>query len=410
MRPTGERRGALVLQHRGPGVAAYLRALPRKLRLPAGTRAHVRSGNSVLVPRAAPGVRVTRSRVTARTSRRMVHTLELREAQRGAVAAMVRQGGGVVVAPCGSGKTEIGLALAARWRQRTLVLVGTRDLRDQWVARARAHLRGAVVADRDDPKADVVVLTVQGQARRTPAQLEALGAGFGLVILDEGHHGAAATWQKVILHMPAQHRVALTATLERADDLHGLVVAHFGPVHRITEEQNRIAGATMLPRVRMLVLAKVDPRKRDAWLARLVAEDARRGRRVLVLVRLVDHALELADLIRRAGARSSALVGRMPQAERRRALADIRSGRLQVLVATSLADEGLDVPELDTVVLASSTHSLGRVQQRVGRILRPRRGKSQPVVYDLVEVGGEEAALKREKLYRRLGYPVVVRS
>ena len=79
------------------------------------------------------------------------------------------------------------------------------------------------------------------------------------------------------------------------------------------------------------------------------------------------------------------LHGRMAKKARERALSDIREGRASILIGTQIADEGLDLPALDTLILAAPSRSPGRTEQRVGRILRNLEGKRQPVVFDLVD-------------------------
>ena len=121
---------------------------------------------------------------------------------------------------------------------------------------------------------------------------------------------------------------------------------------------------------------------RNRLICELVRDAVNEGRTVLLLAGLVDHveclARELGDMAR-------ALHGRMAKKARDRALSDVREGRASVLIGTQIADEGLDLPALDTLVLAAPSRSPGRTEQRVGRILRNCEGKRQAVVFDLVD-------------------------
>lgn len=83
----------------------------------------------------------------------------------------------------------------------------------------------------------------------------------------------------------------------------------------------------------------------------------------------------------------------------------MNAGELSVCTATTIADEGLDIPRLDTLIMATPSSSLGRVEQRVGRIMRPATDKQAPLVFDLRDSWGpfRGGARKREGLYRRLG-------
>jgi superfamily II DNA or RNA helicase len=131
-----------------------------------------------------------------------------------------------------------------------------------------------------------------------------------------------------------------------------------------------------------------------------------RGHVVLVLVKLVEHARKLADMLTASGLWAQALVGEMPAKERAAVLDDLRAGCLDVVCATSLADEGLDAPRLSAVVLASPTKNAGRTLQRIGRALRPCENAPDPVVVDVVDSFGPYRgyASRRMKTYRERGW------
>lgn len=102
-----------------------------------------------------------------------------------------------------------------------------------------------------------------------------------------------------------------------------------------------------------------------------------------MLTSRVEHAEAMAAAVRQAGLRAMAVTGQTK--ERDAAIEAVRTGSVDVLVATQLADEGLDIPALDTVHLAAPSRAAARVEQRVGRIMRPHPGKAQPVVFDYVD-------------------------
>lgn len=407
----GIRGGSLVLD--APASDARVKAitadLTRRLKLPKGTKAHRIVQRQVWLPRHGDHRVTVASDDTSFPPGRVFRVARpLRTYQATAVEALVRSGGGVLEAPCGSGKTVMGLALLSQLGTRALVLAHTRDLIDQWRERAAEYLPGVRVAELGDDgeaKADIVVATVQSLARWGVSKLVKWGRGFGAFVLDEAHHAPAKTFTHVVGAMPARWRIGLTATRERADGLSPLLMAHFGPVaHRVSAAVLEHAGATVTPHVRF-VRAGSTPGDAGfmATLRRLVIAHAGEERTILVLVRLVDEAHDLASGLRAVGAR--ALVGDLSDAARKRALDDVRKGTLRVLIATSLADEGLDVPQLDTLVLGTRTGIMGRLKQRVGRIQRPCVGKRQPLVLDLV-AADDDGVVERERVYRGLGCAV----
>ena len=105
------------------------------------------------------------------------------------------------------------------------------------------------------------------------------------------------------------------------------------------------------------------------------------------------------------GIPAAALVGSLSKKKRAELLKDADDRKLLVITATTIADEGLDLPKLDTVVLTTPTKAMGRVQQRIGRVMRRFPGKRQPLVIDCIDDVGalKGLARKRFKLYNAMG-------
>jgi superfamily II DNA or RNA helicase len=360
-----------------------------------------------------------KARAPRASSTRFRSSVTLRPYQKTAKAQAWKHKRGVIVAPTGAGKTEIALGLVAQAGVPALVLVHTRDLVDQWAARARKSLpRARVATSLDDGAADLVVTTIQGLYAgrlRLGRRLERIG----LLIVDEAHHVPADTWRTVIELVPAPRRYGFTATPSRADGREGELFEALGPiVAEVAPDVVEAAGAVLVPVVRFYATRwsprSADPRAelatsgpRNRRIVDLVTRQVRDRRRVLVLVERIDHVEALVAGLQGAGVATARLDGTLTREDRRAALASIRSGRASVLVATSLADEALDVPLLDTLVLAVSCGVEGRTQQRIGRILRPG-DKAPPVVWDLVDLHApwHVGAIARDELYRNRGWTV----
>ena len=144
---------------------------------------------------------------------------------------------------------------------------------------------------------------------------------------------------------------------------------------------------------------------RNATILREIEGLVREGRVVLVLSERVAHCRRLAAALTDRGIEAEPLVGALTARRREDLLDRVRCGALRVLVGTTVADEGLDLPTLDAVVLATGTRALSRVQQRIGRAMRPAPGKGRPVVVDLVDAWGPllGQAARRRALYRSMG-------
>ena len=108
-----------------------------------------------------------------------------------------------------------------------------------------------------------------------------------------------------------------------------------------------------------------------------------------------------------AGVASVLLLGKMSAKKRKAALDAMRDGDYEVCISTTVADEGLDLPLLDALVMTTPTKSQGKVEQRIGRLMRPYAGKKDCVVVDLVDDWGPFywSARSRRTVYRLLCMP-----
>jgi superfamily II DNA or RNA helicase len=355
-----------------------------------------------------------------------VPEVTLRDYQARAVDVLTRVTQGTVVLPCGGGKTRVALGAIARLKTPTLVLVHTLDLAEQWRGELRERLRldaGLIGAGEASP-AQVTVALIQALAQWPRSRLEVFLAQFGLLILDEAHHVAASTFHAIVDHCPAKYRLGLTATPEREDGLTPLLELFLGrPLLIVTHDELVAAGVLTVPSIRTLATDFAFPYRRAEDYSRLlnaVAADAKRNRAIvdsvvaeanaghtcLVLSGRVEHCEVLADAVRARGVTAAALTGKVGREQRKALLDDAREGRLQVLMATSLADEGLDLPRLSRVFLAFPGRSRGRTIQRLGRLMRPHPSKQSAVLFDFVDT--RVPILRRHHLERRKLYSEVL--
>lgn len=384
----------------------------------------------VWMPRFTPGVQADSGRMVAPVAEEAALQVDLRPYQRDALDAWLSAGrAGTVCAPCGGGKTVIGLAAMAATPTPALVLVHTLDLARQWIGEAREKLgveAGLVGDGKRKDTGRVTVATLQTLSRWPWWERAEWGRRYGLVICDECHHIPAVSFAEVLSTLPGKARLGLTATPERHDGLTEWVWWCCGPlVRRITQGELQALGAVLAPVVRWVPSPWTAPdvagwadimadlagdETRNRLLERLIVERVQAGRSVIVLADRVEHCYELARRVCAAvgeGA-AEALVGEVTPKRRTALLERARTGALRCVVATTVADEGLDLPRLDCVVLAAPSKNLGRVQQRVGRALRPMSGKGEPEVVDVVDAWGpcQGWARKRVGLYHQLGWRV----
>jgi len=346
-------------------------------------------------------------------------TGQLRPEQWAIVRQLVRNEGGTLVAPPGSGKTVMGLAAAAAWGQRTLWLTHRHDLAQQVVREAQRLMPG--------PPGQIGITSGQSRdegTRLTVAMLQTLardlhaveGERYGTVIVDEAHHVPSRTFMAVVSRLPGRYRLGLSATPDRTDGLGPLVTALLGGIVTVPDQYWVQQRRIIVPQIWWLRTPFVAPehlswvelqarRARDMARNRLILQAVRycsdRGRHVLVLTEEVAHAQWLAAALRHQHVVAEAVVGEVPQRLRRAVYRTSRDPGM-VMVATRLADEGLDLPWLDTLVLATPGRSVPRLHQQIGRVFRAYPGKDPPWVIDVVDP--LVPVLAAQAKWRRRGY------
>ncbi len=345
--------------------------------------------------------------------------VNLRPYQREAVEAMLFGVQGHVVAPCGAGKTVIASSALVASGEPGLVLVHTHDLLDQWTKLLRSwgcrvrvvsggRSRFSPLGWGQDGQPEIAVAMVQTLVRAGAAADPLLGSA-GAVVMDECHHAPASTFRSLMNKVPARHRWGVTATPERGDGMRVMLELALGEqLYEITTQQLLAGGYLMQPiilpvfsaaRVDLqacmtskgqVVIARalqqlVDDPERHELLLQLATIAASVGRTTLLLVPRVEQAQQLAAHLRARGVSAADATSATGKEARASQLRQLRARQLQVLVATQLADEGLDVPVLDCVIVASTGRAAGRAVQRIGRVMRTADGKAQPVVVDVVD-------------------------
>ena len=329
--------------------------------------------------------------------------VRLSPAQERAVGQVLTRRIGVLEAPAGSGKTIMAMALIARRQQPALIIVHTKELAHQAIARAVAVLGldegeiGLVGDGQCTVGARLTVALVQTLAR--PGGIPPALLDVGHVVVDECHHCPAAHMAAVVSQFPARFVTGLTATPFRRDKLDAVIAWYVGEiVARIDKED--LADRLITPRIikrdtslhprgdsfAEIVSDLVAMRARNALIVEDVAQAVADGRRCLVLSERVNHVEELTRLLRARGIAAAALYGSLGKKARGRVVEDLADGALAVVVATiSLIAEGFDAPRLDGLFLTTPMSYGGRVVQAIGRVSRTAPGKEDAIVVDYTD-------------------------
>jgi superfamily II DNA or RNA helicase len=358
-----------------------------------------------------------------------------RDYQDEGIAALVKRLQGLVVLPCGCGKTKLGVGAIGALARTTLVLVPTEDLADQWAADVRDVLglsAGIMGGGKAQDAADVVIGIVDSVDPWLSSH-SGWGDRFGLVIIDEGHHAPAVTYSRVLAKLPARWRLGLTATPDREDGLTKWVEWSFGPVllERSTREMIKLGHLQMAEIEEVetgfrIDVSDVDEKKRvaaidkglhadtlrNALIAERVRADARAGESCLVLCGTRAQAKEITDWIDTPEAEARAATSKLSKKKRAAAIEDLRAGDLPVLCATSLADEGLDIARLSRLYLATPQKARGKTMQRLGRLLRKWPGKN-PRLVDFIDSDVPTLARRaqeRRRVWKAAGLPLLEKT
>jgi len=352
--------------------------------------------------------------------------VDLRPYQIAAVEAAVSAENGVIVAPCGSGKTQILTEIARRLNVWTLIIVNTDDLMQQMKERLEKSFNTKVGIIKQDEMniRPLTVASVQTLHRRgIPDKVK---NKFGCVMLDESHHMPAESFTEVMMQFPARYRFGTTATPKREDKLHGLMYAVIGYKIFEVDYQTLYDGNYLMPAyVQPIYTDFAQPMgSRKGYgkiLDKLIRDEDRnelivrslwrtRNKYNLILSRRIEHLETLhAKLIEdhpELENRASLLIGNMKRKDRDEVLRDMRFCRINYIFATQLADEGLDMPVLDDLHMVFPGRAEGKVQQQVGRIQRTYPDKKKPVVHDYVDIEQPtfyRQSLERQRVYKRTG-------
>ncbi|MGB0189777.1 MAG: DNA repair helicase XPB, partial [Nocardioides sp.] len=354
---------------------------------------------------------------------------ELRDYQRDAAESFWHGGSGVVVLPCGAGKTLVGAAAMAHAQATTLILVtntvSARQWKDELVRRTSltedeiGEYSGAVKEIRPVTIATYQVLTMRRKG--VYPHLELLDArDWGLIVYDEVHLLPAPIF-RMTADLQARRRIGLTATLVREDGREGDVFSLIGPKRydapwKDIESQGWIAPAdcvevrVTLPEGERLAYATAEPEERYRLAScthrkvdvvkSLMARHA--GQPTLVIGQYIEQLDELAEALD-----APVIKGETSVKERQRLFDTFRSGEVRTLVVSKVANFSIDLPDAEVAIQVSGSFGSRQEEaQRLGRLLRPGHDGKVARFYTVVSRDTVDAdfAQNRQRFLAEQGY------
>jgi len=354
-------------------------------------------------------------------------TGELRPVQKDIVKTVldymkVNDGGGICVG-CGGGKTVMGINISHTLKVKTLVIVHKSFLLNQWKERFEQFSDakvGIVQQNKIDVEDKDVVIGMLQSIAKEKYDLD-IFRDFGLVIFDEAHHAPSKFFSKALPIISCKKTLFLTATPKRSDALEKVLYWYFGDIiykappmqnndvqvniykydikHdkfkesfiRFTKEVNKTGTITKLTKIS----------KRNKFTVDLIKDIlCEEGRKILVLSDRIEHLTKLKEKLDKKEINNDFYIGGMKQTK-----LDEAANCTVILASYGMASEALDIPELNTLIMATPRRN---IEQSVGRILRKRNNKVQPLIIDIVDQlpSFNNQGMARQKFYKNLKYNI----
>ena len=354
---------------------------------------------------------------------------QLRDYQQYAAESFWEGGSGVVVLPCGAGKTIVGAASMAQAQTTTLILVTNTVAGRQWRDELlrRTTLTPEEIGEYSGEKKEirpVTIATYQVVTRKTKGEYRALelfdSRDWGLIIYDEVHLLPAPVF-RMAADLQSRRRLGLTATLVREDGREDDVFSLIGPKRydapwKELEMAGYIATAecvevrTTLTDEERLTYATAETRERYRLAAcsagKLEVVDkllaTHKGQQTLIIGAYVEQLEEIASRI------DAPLVdGKTTTKKREEAFQAFRDGEISTLVVSKVANFSIDLPEAAVAIQVSGTFGSRQEEaQRLGRLLRPKSDGAEAVFYTVVarDTLDSEYAMHRQRFLAEQGY------
>ena len=315
------------------------------------------------------------------------------------------------------GKTFTGLAIAGKLGQKTLVVVHTTSLRNQWAREVKKVFGfdpGIIGSGKFNISTPIVIGNTQSLYRRIPQ----ISKEFGTILLDEMHHVSSPTFSKIVDTNHARYKIGLSGTIERKDGKHVVFRDYFGNNIFKPPKENYMVPSVDIARseVRFLdgartpwanrVNALANNQEYRHLVAMLAAAYAAKGHKVLVVSDRVSFLKACAELV---GDKAICITGEVPLDSRDALIDKIRSGEKKVLFGTqAIFSEGISVNNLSCLILGTPINNEPLLTQLIGRVIREEDGKLSPKIVD-IHLKGQTAtkqASNRIGYYMKEGYRI----
>ena len=372
----------------------------------------------------------------------------LYDEQMRAAKAILEYDNGILAATTSFGKTVVGAYMIAERKTNTLILVHNTEIQKNWIddlnkfldinaelpeyktktgrVKKRKNIIGKLHAGHNSMTGiiDVAIFSSLGKGDEINPKL----AQYGMVIMDECHHGAAQTVEDIVGSAKAKYVYGLTATPKREDGLEKKVFMQFGPIrfrytakeraekqgidHFVYPRFTRLVSASNL-KVTEANRAVIECESRNEQIISDVVNCIQNGRTPLVLTKYKEHAELLYQRLQGKADHVYLLQGggsRKAKDKMRIQMRAVPDAESIVLVAIDkYIGEGFNFPRLDTMMLTMPAAAEGNIEQFAGRLHRDYDTKTEVIIYDYVDSHIrvlEKMYHKRLRTYKKIGYEI----
>jgi len=333
--------------------------------------------------------------------------------------------GGIISLGCGQGKTVLALYLACYYNVKTLIIVHKTFLLNQWIERIKQFTNatsGIIQQNKIEIDNDIVIGMLQSISKEK--YKNKIFKNFGLVIFDEAHHAPSQYFSKALPLINCKKTLALTATPKRADKLEKILYWYFGDM---IYEGKKVCNKDVIVNIidytiedtnfkeyKLPFNGKINKPKTISKITEILKRNhfiieilknltENKLRQILVLSDRIEHLKTISNLLETFYSEIDFgfYIGGMKQNK-----LDISANKTIILATYGMASEALDIPSLNTLFL---TTPRSKIEQSVGRILRKKNHKINPLIIDIVDnlKNFKNQSKTRKRLYKKMNYQII---
>ena len=363
---------------------------------------------------------------------------KLNKKQERVMKELLKNDTGVLCATTGFGKTVVSAKIISELKTNTLIIVNRNNLLEQWKEKLSYFLDinkkeiGQIGASKENPNGKLDVASFQSLFKKD--NLEELIKVYGLVIIDECHHAAAYSFEKVLKAVRSKYVYGLTATPTRKDGWHKIIYMQCGDIrvrasnrelkqnkemeHEVIVKKTNYKYIPTEEKDKMQISEILNDMCHNTFRNSIIIEDIKKsieeGRIPIVLTERVEHLKILKESLEKLEIPIIIYKGKMGKKKTKEIQEIIKEAdeknRSRIILATSSSiGEGFDDSRLDTLFLTMPVSWKGRIIQYVGRLHREHEGKEKVIVYDYLDNMKvlEKMYNRRLKGYNIAGYEII---